>query len=144
MILVIIYAILLVVVGFMAKSRNRVAAGWVVLGLFISPVIVMIILACIGENHEGDGCDDGHDCECNYDYRADECDCNCDPGNGYYADGCADPSQVDRHVLVVENRQPAMMACPFCGIEIGTDSVFCKLCGGNVREHNEKIARNET
>lgn len=41
---------LLVVVGKMASNRNRSVAGWVCLSLFCTtPVVVIIILACIGD-----------------------------------------------------------------------------------------------
>lgn len=45
---------LYVLVGVMAKRRHRNAAIWVLLSLIASPLLIIIILACIGNSSRGD------------------------------------------------------------------------------------------
>jgi len=51
-IFIILSIVLLIFVYKMAKKRGRSGGGWVFLSLFISPLLSMIILACLGETEE--------------------------------------------------------------------------------------------
>ena len=42
---------LIVVVGYMASSRNRQINGWVIIALVISPIVVIVIMLCIGKRN---------------------------------------------------------------------------------------------
>ena len=43
-----------VLVGVMARSRNRSAAAWVFVSFFITPIISIVLLLCIGKVHDDD------------------------------------------------------------------------------------------
>jgi len=46
-----IRAVLIVVVGHMASSRNRQINGWVIIALVTSPIVVIVIMLCIGKRN---------------------------------------------------------------------------------------------
>lgn len=46
---VLAYAVCLIAVGIVASNKNRSWAGWVVLSVLISPLLGLIILACMSK-----------------------------------------------------------------------------------------------
>lgn len=42
-----------VLVGVMARNRNRSAAAWVIVSFFTTPLLAIILLLCIGKSHDG-------------------------------------------------------------------------------------------
>lgn len=48
-----IYIGLYVLIAVMAQKRNRSAIGWLLLSFFLTPLLVIIILLCIGKTNDG-------------------------------------------------------------------------------------------
>lgn len=48
-----IYVGLYVLIAIMAQKRNRSAIGWLLLSFFLTPLLVIIILLCIGKANDG-------------------------------------------------------------------------------------------
>ena len=44
---VLAYAICLIATGIVASNKNRSWAGWIVLSVIISPILSLIIVACL-------------------------------------------------------------------------------------------------
>lgn len=111
LILFIIYIPLTIAVGVMAASRNRLVIGYVLLCLVISPVIVLVILAVIGERN--------------------------DMEEEFYRERSR-TNELANRIQKLEKKETETKKCPLCDEKINQDAVFCQFCGGNVRESEEK------
>jgi hypothetical protein len=110
---IVLLIVLSIVVGYMASNRNRSVVGWVILCIFVSPVITMIILACIGEAVD----DVGKNTESTRNY------------------------QLHKRVQKLEQKESDKKKCPTCSGLINRDSAFCEFCGANVHEREEEAKK---
>ena len=105
---IIIQIVLSVVVGIMASKRNRSVVGWVLLSLIISSVIVMVILACIGDIYN------------------------------LHEQYSSEYSRLNNRIDSLEEKNVSTKKCQCCANQINKESVFCQFCGANVGELEEE------
>ena len=49
--------------------------------------------------------------------------------------------KLEQELREYKTKESDIKKCPLCALEIDRDSVFCKSCGGNVKEHEEELSK---